>query len=58
VAALGPPPREHRAAILALHSRPEAMRFGALAIVRLKRSFGHCLVSALTPAGGAQPIRV
>jgi|SRR5271154_7487658 len=41
VAAASPAPRQHRSAVLALHSGAKSVRLGALTIVRLKRSLGH-----------------
>src|SRR5271170_7947086 len=41
VAAASPATGQHRPAVLSLHSFAKSMRFGALTIVRLKRSFGH-----------------
>ena len=45
LAASGPTAREHRAAILGLHTGEEAMRFGAVAIIRLKSTFRHLISS-------------
>ncbi len=36
-----PAPREHRTAILSLHAGTETVRFGAPAIIRLKRTLRH-----------------
>ena len=41
LAAPGPAAREYRASILGLHTGEEAMRFGAVAIIRLKSTFRH-----------------
>ena len=38
----GPAARKHRAAILGLHPGEESMRFGTVAIIRLKSAFRHC----------------
>ena len=46
LAAPGPAPRQHRAAILGLHTGKETMRFGTVAIIRLKSTFRH-LVSSI-----------
>ena len=40
-AAPRPAPREHRTAILSLHAGAETVRFGAPAIIRLKRTLRH-----------------
>ena len=45
LAASGPTAREHRAAILGLHTGEEAMRFGTVTIVRLKGAFRHFISS-------------
>ena len=37
----GPATSDHRASILGLHTGEEAMRFGAVAIIRLKSTFRH-----------------
>ena len=39
--ATSPAPREHRTAILGLHAGAETVRFGAPAIIRLKRTLRH-----------------
>jgi hypothetical protein len=36
-----PAPRQHRTAILGLHAGAETVRFGAVAIIRLKRTLRH-----------------
>jgi len=41
----GPAAREHRAAILGLHPGEESMRFGTVAIIRLKSAFRHFISS-------------
>ncbi len=45
VASTGPPARQHCSSVLGFHSRPEAMRFGALSIVRLKCTFRHVVAT-------------
>ena len=35
-------PRDHRTAILGLHSRQESVRLRAVAVIRLKSAFRHC----------------
>jgi hypothetical protein len=59
VAASGAAPRQHRTAILTLHSRAETVRLGALAIVRLKRSLGHGFVwlKRATPKSEGAPLQ-
>jgi len=37
----GPPASDHRAAILRGHAGQKAMRFGAVAVIRLKSTFRH-----------------
>jgi hypothetical protein len=41
----GPPARKYRAAIFRLHTGEEAMRFGTVAIIRLKGAFRHLISS-------------
>ena len=41
----GPAARKYRTAILGLHTGEEAMRFGAVAIIRLKSTFRHLISS-------------
>src|SRR5205085_6827746 len=41
--AFGAPTRQNRLAILSLHTRAEAVRLGATAVVRLERSLRHCI---------------
>jgi hypothetical protein len=45
LAAPGPAAREYRAPILGLHTGEEAMRFGTVAIIRLKGAFRHLISS-------------
>jgi hypothetical protein len=40
--ALGAPAGQHGAAVFGLHAFAEAVSFGALPIIRLKRTFWHC----------------
>lgn len=41
VPALGPSPRQHCPSIRSLHTDAKSMSLGALAIIGLKRTFGH-----------------
>jgi len=45
LAAPGASPGEHRASILRLHPGEEAMRLGAVAVIRLKSAFRHLISS-------------
>ena len=55
-AALGTAPRQYSLTILGFHARPEAMRLGTFAIIRLERSLRHC-VSSGSPGRQAAPRR-
>ncbi len=45
VPSFGPAPRQDGPAVLGLHPNPEAVSFGAFAIVGLIRTFRHCALS-------------
>ena len=48
----GPAARQHRTAILGLHTGEEAMRFGTVTIIRLKGTFRHFSSSIQYRPGG------
>jgi hypothetical protein len=53
LAAPGPAPRQHRAAILGLHAAAETMRFRTVTIIRLKGTFRHFSSSIQYRSAGA-----
>lgn len=55
-AALGAAPRQYGLTILGFHARPEAMRLGTFAVIRLERSLRHCISSGC-PGRRASPWR-